>query len=63
MPVLTTAPPSPHRYARKAAALHGLKRYMDAITTYDEALRFESGDKGALLQGRQQSSFALAIEE
>ena len=49
-------------HTRKAASLHGLKRYLAAVQAYDEALKFEPGAE-ALLLGRRQSSFALAIEE
>jgi len=49
-------------HTRKAASLHGLKRYMAAIHAYDEALKYEPGAP-ALLLGRRQSSFALATEE
>ena len=52
-------------HTRKAAALHGLKRYMAAIEAYEAALVHEPGDSSAreaLIAGRRQSSFALAIE-
>ncbi len=52
-------------HTRKAAALHGLKRYMAAIEAYEAALVHEPDDSSAreaLIAGRRQSSFALAIE-
>ena len=48
-------------YTRKAAALHGLRRYVAAIDAYEAALEFEPASEG-LTAGRRQSSFALAIE-
>ena len=48
-------------HTRRASALHGLRRHMDAIAAYDEALRLEPADEQLLL-GRRQASFALAIE-
>ena len=52
-------------YTRKAAALHGLKRYLVAVQAYDEALEREPEGSGreALLVGRRQSSFGLMIED
>ena len=49
-------------HTRKASSLHGLKRYMQAIQSYEEALKQTPEDE-ALLVGRRQASFALAIEE
>ena len=48
-------------HTRKAAALHGLQRYLPAIVSYEVALRATPNDR-ALLQGRRQASFALALE-
>ena len=48
-------------HTRKAASLHGLKRYLGAVQAYEEALVYEPGAE-ALLLGRRQSSFSLAIE-
>ena len=48
-------------HTRKAAALHGLQRYLPAIVSYEIALRATPNDR-ALLQGRRQASFALALE-
>ena len=52
----------PKGHTRMAAALHGLQRYMQAIESYDVALRATPQDE-ALLQGRRQASFALALED
>ena len=49
-------------HQRKAAALHGLRRYLLAVQAYDEALKYEASAE-VLLLGRRQSSFALALEE
>ena len=49
-------------HTRKASSLHGLKRYMQAIQSYEDALK-QTPDDEALLVGRRQASFALAIEE
>ena len=46
-------------HTRKAAALHGLGRYVEAVNAYDDALKYEPMAE-ALLIGRRQSSFALA---
>jgi len=48
-------------HTRKATALHGLKQYFSAVEAYDVALMLEP-DSDALIRGRRQSSFALAIE-
>merc|ERR1712070_837316 len=48
-------------HTRKASALHGLKRYLDAIISYDLAIKYEENNE-ALYLGRRQSSFALAME-
>mgnify|MGYP002006156050 CR=1 FL=1 len=48
-------------HTRKASALHGLARFTPAIDAYDAALALEPGNE-ALLSGRRQSSFALAVE-
>ena len=48
-------------HTRKAASLHGLRQYMAAIASYDAALQFEPKEE-ALLLGRRQAAFALAVE-
>ena len=48
-------------HTRKASALHGLARFPAAIEAYDAALAVEPKNE-ALLSGRRQSSFALAVE-
>mmetsp|Transcript_43792 Transcript_43792/g.72772 ORF Transcript_43792/g.72772 Transcript_43792/m.72772 type:complete len:496 (-) Transcript_43792:344-1831(-) len=48
-------------HTRRASALHGLKRFMDAIQSFDEALTLEPGSDVAI-KGRRVSSFALAQE-
>jgi tetratricopeptide (TPR) repeat protein len=54
-------PEWPKGHARRAAALHGLKRFLDAVYAYDRALALEPADE-VLVAARRQSSFALAIE-
>ena len=49
-------------HARLASARHGLGLYLQAIESFEVALRETPGDQ-ALLQGRRQASFALALEE
>ena len=46
-------------HTRRAAALHGLRRYLHAVHAYDEALAREP-HAAALLLGRRQSSCAWA---
>ena len=48
-------------FARRAAALHGLRRFALAVNAYDAALALDPSD-GILVTARRQSSFALAIE-
>ena len=48
-------------HTRMASALHGLARFRAAIVAFDAALGYEPGSQ-ALLSGRRQSSFALAVE-
>mmetsp|Transcript_21462 Transcript_21462/g.53555 ORF Transcript_21462/g.53555 Transcript_21462/m.53555 type:complete len:470 (+) Transcript_21462:22-1431(+) len=48
-------------HTRRASALHGMRRYLNAVQAYDDALRYEPGSE-ILLTGRRQSSFALAVE-
>uniref|UniRef100_A0A7S4FB75 Uncharacterized protein n=1 Tax=Chrysotila carterae TaxID=13221 RepID=A0A7S4FB75_CHRCT len=48
-------------YTRRAAAMHGLKRFMAAVEAYEAAIEIEP-DNETLRKGRRQSSFALAIE-
>ena len=40
-------------HTRKAAALHGLKQYLGAIASYDDALRYLPGDETVLLARRR----------
>jgi len=54
-------PDWPKGHARRAAALHGLRRFRDAVHAYDRALGLEPTDE-VLVAARRQSSFALAIE-
>ena len=48
-------------HTRRATALHGLARFKLAIDAYDAALACEPGNQ-ALVSGRRQSSFAMAVE-
>jgi len=48
-------------HARRAAALHGLKLFLDAVHAYDQALALDPADE-VLVAARRQSSFALAFE-
>ena len=48
-------------HGRKATALHGLKQYLQAIASFDDALQHQPGDE-TLLLGRRQASFELAME-
>ena len=54
-------PDWPKGHARRAAALHGLKKFLEAIRAYDAALALDPSDE-VLVSARRQSSFALAIE-
>mmetsp|Transcript_35516 Transcript_35516/g.115652 ORF Transcript_35516/g.115652 Transcript_35516/m.115652 type:complete len:154 (-) Transcript_35516:138-599(-) len=54
-------PDWPKGFARRAAALHGLRRFALAVNAYDAALALDPSD-GILVTARRQSSFALAIE-
>lgn len=46
-------------YARKGAALHGFKRYDDAITAYEAGIKLE--DSAALRKGLQEVRDAKGI--
>ena len=48
-------------HTRRATALHGLARFKLAIDAYDAALTCEPANQ-ALVSGRRQSSFAMAVE-
>ncbi|GJE84765.1 heat shock protein sti1 homolog [Phanerochaete sordida] len=48
-------------YARKGAALHGLRRYEEAISAYEEGLKLE--DSPALRKGLQEVKDAKAADE
>jgi len=54
-------PEWPKGHARRAAALHGLKRFLEAVNAYDRALALDPADD-VLVTARRQSSFALAID-
>ena len=54
-------PDWPKGFARRATALHGLRRFALAVNAYDAALALDPSD-GILVTARRQSSFALAIE-